>query len=36
MMLMHHDDATREFSYRPDPKIGTFLNALLAAAKQRG
>ena len=35
-MLVHHDDATREFAYRPDSKIGTFSDALLAAAKQRG
>jgi len=36
MMLVHHDDATREYAYGPQSKIGTFPDALMAAAKQRG
>jgi hypothetical protein len=36
MVLVHHDDVTHEFAYGPDSKIGTFSDALLAAAKQRG
>jgi hypothetical protein len=36
MMLVHHDDATQEFAHGSDSKVGTFSDALLAAAKQRG
>jgi hypothetical protein len=36
MVLVHHDDVTREFAYGPDSKIGTFSDALLAVAKERG
>ncbi len=36
MMLVHHDDATREYSYGAESKIGTFSDALMAEAKQRG
>jgi phosphoserine phosphatase len=36
MMLVHHDDAVREFVYGPASKIGTFSDALMAEAKQRG
>ena len=36
MMLVHHDDAEREYAYGPDSKIGTFTDALMAEAKQRG
>jgi phosphoglycolate phosphatase-like HAD superfamily hydrolase len=36
MMLVHHDDADREYAYGPQSKIGTFSDALMAEAKQRG
>jgi phosphoglycolate phosphatase-like HAD superfamily hydrolase len=36
MMLVHHDDAIREFAYGPQSKIGTFPDALMAQAKQQG
>ena len=36
MMLVHHDDATRESAYGPTSKIGTFPDALMAEAKKRG
>lgn len=35
-MLVHHDDAEREFAYGPQSKIGTFSEALQAEAKKRG
>jgi hypothetical protein len=35
-VLVHHDDATREFVHGLDSKIGTFSDALLTAVKQRG
>ena len=35
MMLVHHDDAAREFAYGPESKIGTFSDALMAAAKEK-
>ena len=35
MMLVHHDDAEREFAYGPDSMIGTFSDALMAEAKDR-
>ena len=36
IMLVHHDDATREYAYGPESKIGTFSDALMSEAKQRG
>ncbi len=36
MMLVHHDDAKREYAYGPESKIGTFSDALMAEAKKRG
>ena len=36
MMLVHHDDAVREFAYGAESHIGTFSDALMAEAKQRG
>jgi hypothetical protein len=34
MMLVHHDDAAREFAYGPESKIGTFSDALMTEAKK--
>jgi haloacid dehalogenase-like hydrolase len=34
MMLVHHDDATREVAYGAESKIGTFSDALMAEAKK--
>ncbi len=36
MMLVHHDDDKREYSYGPTSKIGTFSDALMADAKKNG
>ncbi|MCI0573223.1 MAG: haloacid dehalogenase-like hydrolase [Myxococcaceae bacterium] len=36
MMLVHHDDAEREYAYGPASRIGTFSDALMAEAKKRG
>jgi phosphoglycolate phosphatase-like HAD superfamily hydrolase len=36
MMLVHHDDAEREWAYGADSKIGTFSDALMAEAKKNG
>jgi len=36
MMLVHHDDAAREWSYGPKSKIGTFSDSLMAEAKRQG
>jgi haloacid dehalogenase-like hydrolase len=36
MMLVHHDDAGREWEYGADSKIGTFSDALMAEAKKNG
>lgn len=36
MMLVHHDDAKREYRYRPNSKIGTFSAALMKEAQQNG
>jgi hypothetical protein len=36
MMLVYHDDATREYAYGPKSKIGNFPDALMAEAKKRG
>ena len=40
-MLVHHDDAAREYAYGPagglpDTKVGTFTQALMDEAKARG
>ena len=35
MMLVHHDDATREFAYGPTSRVGTFPDALMAQAKKQ-
>ena len=36
MMLVHHDDAEREYAYGPKSKVGTFTDALMDEAKKRG
>jgi hypothetical protein len=36
MMLVHHDDAEREYAYGAQSKIGTFSDALMAEAKKNG
>src|SRR5213082_892222 len=36
MLLVHHDDAAREFAYGAESKIGTFSDALMAEAKKNG
>ena len=36
MMLVHHDDAEREFSYGAESRIGTFSDALMAEAMKNG
>lgn len=36
MMLVHHDDAAREWSYGPNSKIGTFSDSLMAEANRQG
>jgi phosphoglycolate phosphatase-like HAD superfamily hydrolase len=36
MMLVHHDDATREYAYGPKSKIGNFPDSLMAEAKKNG
>jgi len=36
MLLVHHDDGTREFAYGPKSKVGTFPDALMAQAKKQG
>ncbi len=36
MMLVHHDDAAREYAYGPKSKIGTFSDELMAQAKKQG
>jgi phosphoglycolate phosphatase-like HAD superfamily hydrolase len=36
MMLVHHDDAEREWAYGAQSKIGTFSDALMAQAKKSG
>jgi phosphoglycolate phosphatase-like HAD superfamily hydrolase len=36
MVLVHHDDAQREYSYGLDSKVGTFSDALMAEAKKNG
>ena len=34
MMLVHHDDAEREYAYGAESKIGTFNDALIAEVKK--
>ena len=34
MLLVHHDDAEREFAYGAESKIGTFSDALMAEARK--
>jgi hypothetical protein len=36
MMLVHHDDARREWAYGAGSKIGTFSDALMAKAEKNG
>ncbi len=36
MVLVHHDDAVREYAYGPESKIGSFSDALMTEARQRG
>lgn len=35
MLLVHHDDAEREYAYGAEAKLGTFSNALMAEAKKQ-
>ncbi len=36
MVLIHHDDAVREFAYGAKSKVGTFSDGLMKEAKNRG
>jgi phosphoglycolate phosphatase-like HAD superfamily hydrolase len=36
MMLVHHDDAQREYAYGPQTKVGTFSDSLMAVARKGG
>jgi phosphoserine phosphatase len=36
IMLVHHDDSSREYSYGGESNVGTFSDALMAEAKERG
>jgi phosphoglycolate phosphatase-like HAD superfamily hydrolase len=36
MVLVHHDDADREYAYGPDSKVGRFPKELMVQAKDRG
>ncbi len=36
MLLVHHDDAEREYAYGPESKVGTFTDALMDEAKSKG
>ena len=36
MMLVHHDDAQREYAYGPVTKVGTFSDSLMAEATNSG
>jgi hypothetical protein len=36
MMLVHHDDAKREWAYGPESKVGTFSDSLMSEAKKSG
>jgi phosphoglycolate phosphatase-like HAD superfamily hydrolase len=35
-LLVHHDDAAREYAYGPESKVGTFSDALMAEARKNG
>lgn len=35
MFLVHHDDATREYAYGAQSKVGTFSNSLMTEAIAR-
>ena len=35
-LLVHHDDAEREYAYGPASKVGTFTDALMVEAKSKG
>jgi hypothetical protein len=36
MMLVHHDDAKREYAYGAEAKLGTFSDALMVEANKNG
>jgi hypothetical protein len=36
MLLVHHDDAEREYAYGPKSKVGTFNDALMDEARNKG
>ena len=36
MMLVHHDDAAREYAYGAQSRVGTFPDALMSEATQKG
>ena len=36
LVLVHHDDAEREYAYGAESKVGTFSDALTAEAKKKG
>lgn len=36
MMLIHHDDAVREYAYGPKSKVGTFSDSLMQEAEKQG
>jgi phosphoglycolate phosphatase-like HAD superfamily hydrolase len=36
MMLVHHDDAEREYAYGPESKVGTFSDSLKTEAERQG
>ncbi len=36
MLLVHHDDAEREYAYGAQSRVGTFSDALMSEAKNRG
>jgi hypothetical protein len=35
-VLVHHDDAEREYAYGPNSKVGTFPDVLMEEAKSKG
>jgi hypothetical protein len=36
MLLVHHDDAKREYAYGAGSKVGTFSDELSSEAKKKG
>ena len=36
MMLVHHDNAARDWTYAAESKVGTFSDKLMAEAKKSG